>query len=223
MSRKRNLITEQVYHIFNKSIADYKIFNNDKDYLRIFNILKFYQIEKVPFKFSKFMKLPETEERGFNAHFIFVSQDKQKLVQIIAYCIMPTHIHLVLKQLKGNGISIFMSNVLNSYARYFNVKYRRKGPLWEGKFKNVLVETDEQLLHLTRYIHLNPVTAYIVEKPEMWAASSYKEYLFDIEVNDQICEYKDVLDIKPSQYKEFVEDRIGYQRELAKIKNLLLD
>ncbi len=78
---------------------------------------------------------------------------------------MPTHIHLILKQLKEDGISAYMSKILNSYTCYFNRRTKRKGPLWESRFKRVEVTSDEQLLHLTRYIHLNPVTAHIVEEP----------------------------------------------------------
>ena len=95
--------------------------------------------------------------------------------------------------------------------------------MWEGRFKNVLVESDEQLLHLTRYIHLNPVAAYLVDKPENWSASSYKEYLSGDNDKNKICEYSEILEIEPSFYKEFVEDRISYQREIAKIKELILE
>ena len=116
-----------------------------------------------------------------------------------------------------------MNNILNSYSRYFNLKHRRKGPLWEGRFKRILVRNDEQLLHLTRYIHLNPTTSYLVNRPEEWNWSSFKEYIRDASANDGICGYSNVLDINPSSYKKFVEDRISYQRELAKIKDLLLD
>ncbi|MCM8795996.1 MAG: transposase [Candidatus Omnitrophica bacterium] len=146
-----------------------------------------------------------------------------KRVEIIAYCIMPTHLHLILKQLKNNGISVFMGNILNSYSRYFNLKHKRKGPLWEGRFKNILVKNDEQLLHLTRYIHLNPVTASLVSNPEDWNASSYREYLQQVQAVEKICKYDDILEIDPVSYKKFVEDRISYQRDLAKIKNLIFE
>ena len=85
----------------------------------------------------------------------------------------------------------------------------------------MLVSTDEQLLHLTRYIHLNPVTAYLVNKPEDWQASSYLEYLLKIDEADKICSYDDILDIEKVSYKQFVEDNISYQRDLAKIKDCL--
>lgn len=134
---------------------------------------------------------------------------------------MPTHIHLVLKQTQPAGISIFMGNILNGYTRYFNTKHHRKGPLWESKFQNVLVENDEQLLHLTRYIHLNPTSAGIVEKPQDWKFSSYNEYLNNVDY--PICQFKDLLEFQPKKYKEFIQDRIAYQRELTIIKKQLID
>ncbi|MDO8579983.1 MAG: transposase, partial [Candidatus Omnitrophota bacterium] len=140
------------------------------------------------------------------------------LVEIIAYCLMPTHIHLVLKQLKDNGISHFMRNIQNSYTHYFNERYKRKGPLWIGRFKNVLVESDSQLLHLTRYVHLNPSTAGLTRNPLDWH-SSYGEYL-NPKTNDRLCHWEELIDLSTSQYRAFVEERIDYQRELAFLKHL---
>lgn len=224
MYRKEALVEEKIYHIFNKSIAGFKIFNNEAEYSRIIAILRYYQIAK-PIRFSDFVRFNRINENNLEDFLRKHLKDKDRIVDIIAYCIMPTHIHLILRQLKGKGISIFMSNILNSYARYFNTLHKRKGPLWEGSFKSVLLETDEQLLHLTRYIHLNPVTAYLVDSPESWNFSSYKEYLS--ETNDdtinKICNFTGLIDMTPVSYRKFVEDRIFYQRDLAKIKNLILD
>jgi putative transposase len=209
-----NIVTGEIYHIYTKSIAEYVIFNKDADFLRIKELIKYYNTEKRAICFSKYKErnMQQSKEK---------LQDREKLVQIICYCPMPTHLHLGLKQLKDNGISEFMMRVLDSYTRYFNIKHNRKGPLWESKFKRVLVENDEQLLHLTRYIHLNPVTAYIVNNPADWKWSSYGEYISN--TNDGICKFGDIIDIKPESYKTFVEDRISYQRQLAKIKSLILD
>lgn len=215
--RKDLLINGQVYHVFSKSIAEFRIFNNVDELMRMKNIVRYYQKESPEIKFSKFIKLTKDIKDIKQEDFI----QKENIVQILTYCIMPTHIHLVLKQLKQDGISIFMSNILNSYSKYFNIKHKRKGPLWESRFKNLLVENDEYLLHLTRYIHLNPVTIGLVDKPENWQASSYNEYMS--RASDKICGYEGILNIEPIRYKEFVEDRISYQRELAKIKSLLID
>ena len=145
--------------------------------------------------------------------------NKEKLVDIIAFCIMPTHIHLVLKQYEKNGISKFINLALASYSRYFNMKHKRKGPLWEGRFKNVLVKNDDQFIHLTRYIHLNPVTDYLVDNPRNWEYSSYKEYLNLTRSDEKLCNFRKYLDINAVKYEKSVIERIKYQRELAQIKN----
>lgn len=216
--RKDPLISGQAYHVFTRSIANFQIFNNENEFSRILEVARYYQREKPEIKFSKFIQLEENSQVNKKDYF----SGKEKLVEIIAYCFMPTHLHLILKQLKQNGISIFMNHVLNSYTRYFNTKHKRRGPLWEARFRSVLVESDEYLFHLTRYIHLNPATAMLVDKPENWNFSSYQEYLSQVHDN-KICKYDDILEITPHSYKQFVDDRISYQQELAKIKDLLLE
>lgn len=108
----------------------------------------------------------------------------------------------------------------NSYSHYFNNRHKRKGPLWESKFKNIRVETVEQLLHLTRYIHLNATSAGLVDNPEDWRWSSYNEYLVG---EENICRFKDIINIDTKDYREFVEDRKDYQKEISRIKALLLE
>jgi len=221
MIRKNALAQNQIYHIFNKSIADYKILNNKSDYERMFYLMRYFQIENPPTKFSYFMELKEVQQIGFFNYFDIITRDQTIIVEIIAYCLMSTHIHLILKQLISPGISDYMSNILNSYSRYFNTKHERKGPLWEGKFQNVPVENNEQLIHLTRYLHLNPVTAHLVERPQDWKFSSYNEYIGN--TDRLVCQFNNLLEIMPKNYKKFVNDRISYQRELALIKKHLLD
>lgn len=216
------LVTDGVYHICTKSIAGFKIFNSDSEFTRIQDVYRYYEFEKPPMRFSYFFRQKQMNDKKKEKYFTNSSKKVKRIVDILAYCVMPTHIHLILKQLKENGISVFMKNVLNSYTRYFNTKHKRKGPLWEGRFKRACVDTDEYLLHLTRYIHLNPVTAYITNKSEKWQWSSYTEYISKSESNN-ICRYQDILNIKPSSYRKFVEDNRDYQRKLAKIKHLLLE
>ena len=210
------MITGQIYHTCSKSIAGFRIFNNDSEYLRMRELIQYYQIKNPGVSFSRF------KERDIQ----YLKNDSiydKKLVQIICHSPMPTHLHLTLKQLGDEGISRFMNNILNSYSHYFNLKHHRKGPLWESRFKRVLVETDEQLLHLTRYIHLNPVTAYLVNKPEDWKWSSCREYLGKVDKNQTICDFSDLIDMSIPSYQKFVNDRIAYQRELGKIKDMLID
>jgi len=210
----------KVYHITTKSIAGYVIFNNEKEYFRMKQLIQYYRFKNPSVSFSYFVRWRKDKDE-FVGRKDF--QDKENLIQLIAYCFMPTHIHLILQQLRKNGISIYMNRVLNSYTRYFNTKHHRKGPLWTGRFKRVLMETDEQLIHLTRYVHLNPVTAYLVDKPEHWQLSSYHEYIAKEPIKDKICKFKHLVEIEPGEYKKFVNNQISYQKELAAIKNLILE
>lgn len=217
---ENKLADDYVYHIVSRSIAHYKIFNNDNDYLRMVRLLCFYQRRNPPTKFSMFLRLRGSQKFGVDQYLKEVLKDFDKLVEIIAYCLMPNHIHLVLKQLKNQRISIFMSNILNSYTRYFNILHKRKGPLWESRFKHILVRKDEQLLHLTRYIHLNPCSAKLVKRPELWKYSSYLEYIKPEQTN-LIALYRGLLEINPKNYQKFVNDRKNYQQKLSEIKRII--
>jgi putative transposase len=216
--RKYILEDGRIYHVFTKSIAGFQVFRSRADYERMKGLLKYYMIENPPLKYSIYSELKDTKN-----YYQKYYDEKDKLAEIIAYCLMPTHIHLILRQLKKDGISIFMGNILNSYSRYFNIRNKRKGPLWESRFKNVEVSTDEQLLHLSRYIHLNPSSANLVEKLEDWEFSSYEEYIGKTDEEDRFCKYSDNISIDYEEYRKFVDSRKDYQRELAKIKNLYLE
>lgn len=217
--RKVPLVETEIYHVFTKSIAGFKIFNSEKDYERMQKTIIFYITKKPPCKFSMFL----THHQHFNKDGLIQLKFSDRCVKIIAYCLMPTHIHLILQQLESNSISKYMNLVLKSYSKYFNIKHNRKGPLWEGRFKNVLVNTDEQLLHLTRYIHLNPVSISLVNKPQDWTFSSYREYIDLVDDKERICDFSGYFDIDSNLYKKFVEEHIDYQKGLEIIKHLILE
>ena len=207
---------DEIYHVHNRSIGEINIFTNEYEYSRFIDAVRFYKTGKPQIKFSDFLEQRSHLRGGLGWERSL--SEKEKVVDIIAYCIMPTHFHLLISQTKAAGIAFFIGNLLNSYTRYFNVKYKRKGTLWEGRTKKVTLRSDEQLLHLTRYIHLNPVTAYLVDKPEDWVWSSYREYLLKVPPGRKLCSYGSLLEINPDSYKKFVEDGISYQREMAKAK-----
>ncbi len=216
--RKIPLVENRIYHIVSRSIEKYRIFRNRKDYERMRELLKYYQVKKPSTKYSIYLEI-KNKKKILQEDLV----ENEKLVEIIAYCLMPTHIHLVLKQVIKDGISIYMGRVLNSYAKYFNTKYKRKGPLFESRFKSIEVETTEGLYHLTRYVHLNPVTAYLVQNPEDWRFSSYKEFINEVDIDEKICNFDFFLEINKEEYKDFVISRKDYQKELEKIKHLFLE
>ncbi len=217
MARKKPLYTEGVFHIISRSISGYKIFHNNAEFERFLHAFLYYNKVKNEICFSELQRSGSSQRRQIIGNYNNLSQE-EKRVEIICYCLMPTHIHFVLQQLTNGGISKIISDTLNSYTRYFNVKRRRKGPLWESRFKSVLVETDEQLTHLTRYVHLNPVTARLIENPQDWVFSSFQEYT-RIRPQIQICRFEQLIGMGKKEYYKFCQDRIEDQRELAKIKN----
>jgi len=218
---KPKLETGKIYHILNKSIAGYEIFNREEDYTRIIQATRFFSRKGNLPKFSQFLNSKKIEKNGLQKS--IDKKAKKKIVDILAYCIMPTHFHFILKQNRKDGISSFVGDLCNSYSRYFNNKYDRKGPLWQGRFKRIEAESDDQLIHLTRYIHLNPVSAGLVNSPEDWQCSSYQEFIKPEEVEEKICDYENHLQINPEEYKSFVESRADYQKELQIIKKQTLE
>jgi len=214
--RKTPLIDGRIYHVFTKSIAGFRIFRNKRDYERFIEMFKFYRHKSVPVKFSEYEEFADRE-----LYYETKIRNLGFLVEIMAYCVMPTHFHLVLKQLLENGITIFLKNLLDSYTRYFNIKYDRKGPLWQGRFKSVLVDNNDYLLHLTRYIHLNPVVDELVEKPEDWNYSSYQEYVNP--GSDGLCSFSEYIELRPEEYKKFVENHKEYLDSLKEINHLILE
>ena len=222
MKRRFELINSCIYHVFNRSVAGFTIFNDDHEFARIKETSQFYQYSEPTNKYSRFLKIAGRKENP-EEHTLHVDLgNHNKLVRILAYCFMPTHYHFILKQLEDRGIERFIGNIQNSYSRFFNTKHNRRGPLWEGRFKNVLVETDEQLLHLTRYIHLKPAHSSLVKHPGKWQYSSYLEYVVP-GINQHNCDFSQDLSIEPGNYKEFVNCDSEYQKEIHKIKHLTFE
>src|SRR5258706_16455772 len=107
---------------------------------------------------------------------VFTLNLNTKIVEIIAYCFMLNHFHFLIRQIREGGITEFVSKISNSYTKYFNVKYERVGPLLQGEFQAVHIETDEQLIHVSRYIHLNPTVNFIAKTLDDYPWSSFHEY-----------------------------------------------
>jgi putative transposase len=139
---------------------------------------------------------------------------------------MPNHIHFLLKQLTDDGVSTYMSKLSNSHKRYINTKNERNGHLFQSKFKSIYIENDSQLVHVSRYIHLNPYTSHIVHvlgELKDYQFSSLQEYLGSRE--SRHFSKRIILDQfkSKSEYKKFVFNRADYQRELHSIKHLTFD
>ena len=105
-----------------------------------------------------------------------VSQTSEVCAIVVAYCLMPNHFHLLVCP-QDAEFSRRMQRFSISYAKAMNERYDRRGAMFQGAFQAVHVDRDEYLLHLSRYIHLNPVVAGLSKRGEDWEFSSYRDYL----------------------------------------------
>ena len=134
---------------------------------------------------------------------------------------MPNHFHLIIKQVAPKGISNFLADFQNSYTKYFNVKRDRVGPLFQGPFKSVHVKNDEYLLHLSRYIHLNPVSSFLIKQNQLtnYPWSSFSKFC---ENKTGLCEKDIILNnyATNESYQDFVLDYAEYSQSLEMIQHL---
>ncbi len=221
--RKTLLINDQIYHVFNRGIARMPIFSSLNDFYRFIEVVEYCRFANTPVSFSHLKKL-SAEQRTVVLHALQKENNVQ--IEILCFCLMDNHFHFLVKQITKEGISTWMSNVQNGYAKYYNVKHQRIGPLFQPRFQAVRIETNEQLLHVSRYIHLNPSTGYLVtiENLSQYPWSSLSCYLDDTSkysfVNSELVL---ALINGKKNYQEFVFDQAAYQRELADIKHLTLE
>lgn len=210
-SRFIPFINGQYYHIYNRGSEKKPIFQSKRDYSRFLKTAIYYHFEGPKPRFSR-----------FKINQLFRPNPDKKIVDIICYCLMPNHFHFLVRQTKKGGITEFVSKLINSYTKYYNTKYDRVGALLQGQFKAVLIESDEQLIHLSRYIHLNPISSYLAEDLDSYQFSSYHEYM---NITSGICSKELILDLfkNKDEYKKFVGDQIAYTQTLELIKHKLIE
>ena len=194
----------------------------DKD--RAKNNLWYYRYQSPPIPLSRYLNL--TERQRVDYHDLLV-KSKQG-VEVYAYCLMDNHFHLLLKQLDEGGVSRYLANIQNSFTKFFNNKHKRKGALFLNQFKAVRIETDEQLVHVSRYIHLNPLTGYLMRDMDelfQYSYTSLPEYLSGTTGSYSISNPQEILAFfkNAEDYEKFVRDQVEYQRNLAKIKHLMFE
>lgn len=215
------LVTDEVYHVYNRGINRQPTFNTKREYQRAILTIKYYKVLDPPTRLSKFLQL----QKGRQEEVQEAINQREKLVEILCFCLMPNHFHFLLKQKKENGISKFLGNLQNSYTRYFNTLNERDGSLFLDQFKAKRIETDEQLIHVSRYIHLNPYTGFIVKSLvdlEAYPWSSFPAYLTG---DKDLVDLDLVLGMFPNadKYKQFVFDQADYQRKLKAIEHLIME
>ncbi len=200
MERKFSFSSGETYHIYNRGVNKQLVFLTDHDRFR-FLILLYLTNNKKEVHISNY--------RGFSLQDYFVLEKGEPLVEIVAYCLMPNHFHLILKEIEDGGISKFMLKLLTGYGMYFNKKNDRTGPVFDGCFKAKHVAEDSSLEYLLAYVHLNPVK---IKDEESWSEkkitnlskakdflesyrfSSYPAFLGQNRPENNILNYSSLLD-----------------------------
>lgn len=150
MQRKFNFTPGEYYHIYSRGTEKRTIFLDYGDHLRFLVLLHVANFHQV-------IHLSDWQGQSLPVNMLWSKSFGEKFVDIGAYCLMPNHFHLLVREKEDNGIPQFMKKLLTGYSMYFNKKYSRSGQLFEGTFKATHVANDEYLNYLFAYIHLNPV------------------------------------------------------------------
>ncbi len=195
------------YHVYNRGVEKRIIFLDRDDYKTFIGFLKLYLTP---------LNLRGLTLKDDNDRTISPSRKLNNFlgeIELIAYCLMPNHFHLMLKQNSEKGMAKFMQSILTKYVRYFNKKYSRIGGLFQGVYKTVRIQNESQFTYLTKYIHRNPLpnnpTRSHLEGLIDYKYSSYGNYLGLFKQSwvkmDDILHYFSKTDPKFS-YKNFVEE-----------------
>lgn len=163
----------EIIHVLSRGVDKRKIFLDDQDRFRfIHDLFEFNDIKPVNTSFYIFNKKYNDVGRR-NINFAMENKEPRKLlVKILAFCIMPNHYHILLMPLSENNAPLFMKKLNGGYAKYFNNKYKRKGTLFESKYKSIIVKNEAHFIHLPYYIHFNPLD---IKFPE-WRSRELKNY-----------------------------------------------
>lgn len=167
---------ESYYHIYNRGVEKRDIFLDEQDYSVFLGYIKTYLTPKDTVLLQNNLLSKETSRQEKNrALKDLILNNFFGKVSLHAYCLMPNHFHLLIRQKNNDGIDRFLNSLGTRYVVYFNRKYKRVGHLFQGVYKAVLVETDEQLLHLSRYIHRNPISLFSKDEKVAQGQALYKQ------------------------------------------------
>lgn len=221
MQRKDPFVTGEYYHIYNRGVDKRVIFKSDSDYKRFTMLLYVANSNTESFRLDN---LINQQHKNFEE--ILGLDRGESLVSLGAWCLMPNHFHLIVKQEVDGGITKFMRKLGVGYSMFFNIKYQRTGALFGGLFKSKLIGTDDTYLkHLFGYLHLNPLdtkfpdwenkmeqgkeipSTQMQDFLETYRYSSYLDFAGKVRVENSLLTLKDFPDYfeETNSFKEFMK------------------
>lgn len=201
----RDFKTNHYYHIFNRGAYKNNIFLDDQDYNTFTSILSYYLLYPLakPYLYKNTVKNPYIKVRNLML----------ESVHLVSYCLIPNHFHLLLKETqlatKQTGISNLMRRVMIAYSMYFQDKHQHSGALLQGRYKNVEIETHEQLLYISKYIHKNPKKITKFKSLKSYPYSSYPAFIGHIKTTKWLHS-EEIL--KLDYYKNSKSPQKDYQK-----------
>jgi len=231
-------VANAFYHLYNRGVEKRILFIDDQDYSVIFSYLKTYLLPKHTLQLQQIIANPaESYHKKDEARRELRLNNFADSIKLVAFCLMPNHFHMLVKQSESNAIDVFMNSLWTRYTMYFNAKYKRVGTLFQDVYKAVMMETNEQLLYLTRYIHRNPFSllgyrklaskgdALRGEKLEQYPWSSYDTYLGINTIQwvhpEEILAY--FSSNQRQQYRSFIESSDENEQSERILSSLQLD
>lgn len=208
--RKVQFENDKYYHIYNRGVDKREIFLNDKDFIRfIISMREFNVVEPIgSLKMELGRKIQTLRVCGRP----LASESKTLLVDIVCYCLIRNHIHLILRQRQKSGVSHFMLKLAMGYTKYFNIKYERSGSLFQGTFKAKHIDSAKYLAWVSAYVNGNvEIHKFVMAEDYQW--SSYWDYLGLR--NGTLCDKMIVMNEfnNNKEYKEFVDIVIKDSKE----------
>jgi putative transposase len=167
MLRKQPLVEGETYHVYNRGANKQRIFTNTSDYAR-FSLLLHLANSRTPVHLANLL------QRYQGRSFIEIYENEKvsdRLVDILAYSLMPNHFHLIIRQKEKDGIAIFMKKLATGYSMYFNAKYEHSGTLFQGRFKSRHIDSEEYFRYIFAYVHLNPLDIFQAD----WKSDGIKD------------------------------------------------
>ena len=219
--RKTEFANDEYYHIYNRGVDKREVFLCEKDYLRFLICLREFNSKELTVSLRDKQKL---QKRSFGLARSFASGvSRERLVDIVCYCLNPNHYHFILKQVRDRGIEKFMQRLGTSYTKYFNIKYNRTGILFQGPFKSIHIDSNEYLLYLSAYVNANNfIHGY--NKNFSWPYSSLPDCIGKRDGN--LCQKEIILeqfDNDFSQYEKYLRDNARYLKEKKEMEKYILE
>lgn len=198
---------DEAYHVFNRGINKQQIFLENSDYVRMLFLILFLQSNEVFYNIGRNVK-NFIKNGNFDVPENIIAEIlKNRTVELISFSLMPNHFHLFVLELEEGGVSRYLQRIEIAYTKYFNTKYRRSGYLFQGPFQSVHTDTNEQVLYLSAYIHLNPKEIkQWKNKEHFYPWSSYQDLIKENRWGKLLKH--DIISgqfSNPEEYKDFVQ------------------